>query len=319
MMHTIHRSVTSVLGALAVSGFLAGPMAQAAPPPSAAQQLLPQGTTLGSACVFTDHSRHYALITTVSNAGPNPWIIVGEETRPGQWTPVFAHQTRAAYRESDTLIGPVSGTQRAVTVEFIVDAATGLMSNIDTLIVSPTRVFQAEVLPDVVAAQKLQQTAHGFEVNALNLQVREGFDHGRWLTTFTPTRRLLSTAASHPIWFVMGSGDHHGDQAVPAIHVLGPSTIDLRVGQSVSFVPANGTALDALWGDAEHLGHDGGIGIYAATGRQKVVLDQVSEVFANREVFSSPGLYQFAIVPPQYRPLSPNGQVGLVTVAVSES
>lgn len=318
-MHMIPRAIRSVLGALTVSVFLAGPMAQAAAVPSAAQQLLPQGTTLGSARPFTNDSHHYEVLTTVGNAGANPWIIVGEETRPGQWAPVFAHQTRAAYRESDTLIGPVSGTQRAVTVEFIVDAATALMSNIDTVIVSPRGVHLAEVLPDVVAAQKLQETAQGWEVNALNLQVREGFDHGRWATTFTPTRRLLSAGTSHPIWFVMGSVDHHGGPPVPEINVLGPSTIDLRVGQSVSFVPANAAALNSLWGDAEHLGHDGGIGIYAAEGDHKVVLDQVSEIFTNHEVFASPGLYQFAIVPPQYRPLSPNAQVGLVTVAVSPS
>lgn len=70
-------------------------------------------------------------------------------------------------------------------------------------------------------------------------------------------------------------------------------------------------ALDSLWADAEHLNHAGGIGIYAAEGHPKVVLDQVSEFYTNREVFSSPGIYQFATAPWHYRPLSPNKHVGL--------
>jgi len=317
-MRSIYRSISWLVGGLTASVFLAMPMSQAATVPTAVQQLLPQGTTLGSAQAFTNDSHHYELITTVGNAGANPWIVVGEETSTNQWTPVFASQTRFAYRESATLIGPTSQNTRAITVEFIVDAATALMSNIDTLLVSPSGIRMVEVLPDVVGAQKLQPTVNGFEVNALNLQVREGFEHGRWSTSFTPTQKLLSTAVSHPVWFVMGSVSQNATTSESAINVLGPSTIQLKVGQSLAFVPANANALDSLWGDAEHLGYSGGIGIYAAEGHQSIVLDQVSEVFNNHETFSSPGVYHFAIVPPNYRSLAPNQQVGLLTVDVSK-
>lgn len=51
-------------------------------------------------------------------------------------------------------------------------------------------------------------------------------------------------------------------------------------------------ALDSLWSDAEHLSHAEGIGIYAAKGHRKVVLDQVSEVYTRLKTPKSEELPQ---------------------------
>lgn len=280
--------------------------------------LLPAGTTLGTITPFSDNHRPYALLTTLGiYTNPRPWMVIGRQTAKGQWIPIYAHQTRQAFRAVSTVIGPRDGTQQAITVTFMVDAATALKSTIETMVVSPAGVKLAAVEPDVVAAEAVTETPTSITINGLNFQAKEGFIHGRWRTTLTPLSQLLSHS-TYLIRFALGSDTAKTGKSVPSVFIIGPTTIHLTVGQTLSFLPINRAALEHLTGAAGDLGQMTGIDIYGGTSAQQLTLDGVAEVLGNVEKFSQPGSYAFGIAPPGYVSMTPNTQVGVITVNVTK-
>lgn len=320
----MHASI-NLLSAVALAGTLtagsplppAGPSAATTNTSRLIQQLLPAGTHLGSVDRFTFQGRPYAVLTTMGiDRQPRPWIIVGRRNTSGQWTALYAHQTRPAFRATATLVGPTQGSQMAVTVTFLIDAATALQSNIDTLIVSPDQIRLATVLPNLVAAYPVTRTTHGIAVHALNFQAQEGFSHGVWQTQFTPLRQLLS-ASTHPVPFVLGMVSSTKGQPIPRIFILGPTTLHLTVGQTLSILPINAQAHQSLIG--AHHNRDGmqGIAVYGGSSPTSLTLDGAAQILSTIEHFSQPGRYAIAIAPPGYRSLKPNAQVGIIRINVT--
>lgn len=304
----------------------AGTGTQDAHPPRAAagfrvaalSALVPNGTALDQERLFTRGGTRYALMTTQASAGhPFPWLIVARQEKNGAWEPLLLHQAAEAWRTLSIVVGPQNGTVTAVAVQFVVDAATGVLSNIDTVLVSPSQASVANALPDVIAAQPIRSGQHDIEINALNLQVIEGFKDGRWTVTSTPLTRLLESA-DIPVGFVLGTVLVHG-RAADQVSLLGSPVIHARAGDTLSFVPLNHLAQASLSGAIANLGRPSGISVYTnGGGVQSVALDAASQVLKNEYRLSSPGTVLFDIVPPRFPGTTANSQVAQVKVIVDK-
>lgn len=306
----------SVLCTTALLAPLGHAFAQTSKVPSYVSALLPQGTPMGSSMTFSFHKHQFALVTTgTTPQNTHPWIVVGEREN-AKWTPIFATDTLPAYAASQFVVGPSSPSQQAVAVSFIIDAATGIETNVYTLLVTDHHAKTVSILPTVINGDIIKGTTKkSIVINALNLQVKEYFHHNQFVATFTPLTTLLDDSATNHVPFVL---DASTTVTGGTVRLLGPSTITLKVGQSISFVPLNKAGQNQMLGAKPSLGSNQGISVYTNGGaKSPVSFYQAAQVMTNSYHFSSPGTYEFAIVPKGYTAMNPNHQVALLHVHVT--
>lgn len=308
-------------GALALSVSWAGPVTVAAAATGAGSlarpgvgQLIPQGAPIALSRSWTNNGAKYAVLATGwSPTQPTPWMIVAKKTATG-WEPLYVAQTQNAFAVQKIVLSPASSSGTAVSLSFIVDAATGLVSNVYTLWVTPHSARLVAHLPDVVALTDLSATADGIEVNGLNLQATVVVADGRATVRFTPLRTLLE-GATHPVEFVMGWTNENG-KTVKKISLLGSGVIHARAGDTLSFVPMNSQAVLHMLGSQYEQDGFTGISVYAAAPGTAPGLYQAAQELSNTVRLTKPGTYTFTIVPPDYRPLVPNEQAAVLHVVV---
>lgn len=243
-------------------------------------------------------------------------MIVAERTKERTWNPLLIAQTQRAFAVQQILVGPRTIAGTAVSVSFIVDAATGLMSHVYTLLVTPSGARIVSDLPGVVAMTALKQIGETIRIDGLNLQVTESLQGGRWVVRDTPLRHLLSRT-SHPVGFVMG-WTLVGGKEVKKTSLVGPSVIHAKVGSTLSFVPLNSQAAEHMLGGSPASGSFSGISVFAAAPGQPLRFYQAAQIFGNTVSLTSPGRYMYAIVPQNDRTMTPNRETAVLTVQVSK-
>jgi len=322
-MNRIHRFgivVTSFALAMTVAGVRA-PLSHAQTYSSSFEQtslasLSPQGTSIVKWQTWQTAGQEYAIAATKwSENQPTPWLIVAKKMTSGKWDPLFIAQTQDAFAWQQFVVGPRFGTDTVVSASFIMDAATGLMSNIYTLWITPSSARIVAHLPGVVAMKSLRTVGHSVEVAGLNLAVTERMWEGKWQTGFLPLRPLLSQA-THAVGFVMGWSNRSGKE-VKQISVVGSSVIQAKVGDTLSFVPLNSQANNHMLGSRNELGTFSGISVYAALPHTPLKFYQAAQIFSNSVTLSEPGTWTYGIVPPGYNGMTANSQVAEVTVNVT--
>ncbi|MHB1627172.1 MAG: hypothetical protein ACYCVB_02170, partial [Bacilli bacterium] len=203
----------------------------------------------------------------------------------------------------------------AVDLSFVVDAATGLISHVYSVLVGPGSARIAGQIPGVVGMFPIRPNGRAFRIDGLNLQAVQRQVHGRWTTDYTPLRQLLDNT-SHPVGFVMGWSLVDG-KTVKKISLIGSSVIHAKVGQSLSFVPLNSQATSHMLGSVYEQGSFTGISVFAAAPHQSLMFDQAAQLFQNTVHLRAPGMFVYAITPPGYTQMTPNDQVAIVKVDVA--
>lgn len=282
---------------------------------SAVAALLPQGEKAGLTKTFVVGDHTYAVVTSKTTPEEDrPWLVIGEKTSAG-WHPLYATLTLPAWQASVIAVGPQNGNEGTVTVSFIVDAATGLISNVYNLVLQRSSVRLVAVWPDLVNMATIPSNQQTLKVDAFNFEAVGSFRHGKWNLRYTPLQRLLDHA-THPVYFVMGT-QSQGKGSVATVKVIGPNTLHLKVGDSLSFVPLNQLAVKHLLGAMGNLGTFNGISVYTnGGGKEPLRFYQAAQVMTNTYDFSTTGVYQFGIVPPGYQGMTANSKAATLTVDV---
>ena len=280
------------------------------------QDFAPQGTAIAQSRTWTAGGRTYAAAATKwSPTQPTPWLIVAKRTGAGLWDPLLAAQTQRAFSIRQFLIGPRTAGGTAVSASFVVDAATGLMSNVYTVWVTPHSARIVADVPGVVGLTSLRAQGRTVRIDGLNLQAAEFWNGADWSTQYAPLRTILS-GAGLAVDFVMG-WTQAGGREIKKISIAGPAVLRAKVGDSLAFVPLNSQAADHMLGSRGELGSFAGISVYAAPPHTPLKLYQAAQEFANPVRLTQPGVWTFGIVPPGYRSLAPNAQVATVAVDVT--
>ncbi|MHB1629150.1 MAG: hypothetical protein ACYCVB_12390 [Bacilli bacterium] len=283
----------------------------------ALSDLAPQGASVIKTQTWSQDGHEFAIaVTKWSPTQPTPWMIVAERTKERTWNPLLTAQTQRAFAVQQILVGPRTIAGTAVSVSFIVDAATGLMSHVYTLLVTPSGARIVSDLPGVVAMTALKQIGEMIRIDGLNLQVTESLQGGRWVVRDTPLCHLLSRT-SHPVGFVMGWTLVNGKE-VKKTSLVEPNVIHVKVGSTLSFVPLNSQAADHMLGGSPESGSFSGISVFAAAPGQPLRFYQAAQIFGNTVSLTSPGRYMYAIVPQNDRTMSPNRETAVLTVQVSK-
>ncbi len=282
---------------------------------SAIGGLLPQGEQAGLEKTFALAGRTYAVVTSkVSPQEDRPWLVVGVKTGSG-WQPLYAAQTMQAWQASAIVNGPVSGSRGEVTVSFIVDAATGLISNVYNLVLSGDRVTLTSVWPGLINLANVQPSPQTLKIDALNFEAMGSFQNGHWRVQYTPLHSLLATA-THPVYFVMGA-EEQGKNQMAVMRIVGQDHLSVQVGDTVSFVPLNALAKRHMLGALGNLGTFAGISVYSnGGGNAPLRFFQAAQIMTNTYRFTAPGVYKIAVVPPGYRGMTANDQVATLSVNV---
>ena len=304
-----------LLFAIPQTGFARGIHHRLARP--ALADLTPQGATISKEQTWTAHGQSFVIaLTKWTPTQPTPWIIVAERTTAGTWNPLLIAQTQNAFAAQEILVGPQTTAGTAVSASFVVDAATGLMSHVYTLLVNSHQARIVSDIPRVVGMTKLQQVGETVQIDGLNLQATESARGGRWVVTDTPLRNLLSNT-DHPVGFVMGWTLMGGKQ-VKKISLVGPSVIHARVGSTLSFVPLNSQAADHMLGATSSQGSFSGISVFTAAPGQPLRFYQAAQIIHNTISLTRPGRYTYGIVPPNDLTMSPNRCTAVLTVLVGK-
>lgn len=279
--------------------------------------LAPHGTTVVKSQTWTENGQEWAIaVTKWSLTQPTPWMIIAKRTAARSWDPVFIAQAQQAFAVQKIVVGPRIHNGTIVSVSFIVDAATGLISHIYTLQVDANGVHIVSNLPGVVAMTALKPQGDTLLIEGLNLQLTESLKGSKWVMRETPLRTLLSKT-THPIGFVMG-WTLIGGKEVKRISLVGPDVIHAKVGSQMSFVPLNSQASNHMLGGSPKVNGFSGISVFAASPGQSLQFYQAAELFGNTVTFTTPGTFTYGIVPPDFRPMTPNDQTAIVTVQVSK-
>lgn len=280
-------------------------------------ELAPQGASINKEQTWTAHGRLFAIaLTKWSPTQPTPWIIVAEHTAAGTWNPLLIAQTQDAFAAQRILVGPQTPAGTAVSASFIVDAATGLVSHVYTLLIDAQQARIVSDLPQVVAMTTLKQVGETVQIDGLNLQATGRLRGRRWVVTHTPLRRLLSSS-DHPVGFVMG-WMLMGGRRVKKISLVGSTVIHAKVGSTLSFVPLNSQAADHMLGSTPQALPASGISAFVAAPGRPLQFYQAAQILDNTVVLKHPGRYTYGIVPPNDPALSPNGRTAVLTVLASK-
>ncbi|MHB1630419.1 MAG: hypothetical protein ACYCVB_18960, partial [Bacilli bacterium] len=159
MSHKFSARAAGVSLAISLS-LLAAPVAALAQTGSAARLTqpffalpVPHGTTVSPnhVLVWRTGGREYAVgATNWSRTQPTPWIVVAERTAQGSWNPLLLAQTQHAFGCAQIVAAPQPGARTAVDLSFVVDAATGLISHVYSVLVGPGSARIAGQIPGVV-------------------------------------------------------------------------------------------------------------------------------------------------------------------------
>lgn len=282
------------------------------------QELIPAGTKLATHKAWNMQGTEYAVATTAwSPSQPTPWMLVAKRVSDG-WTPLYIGQTQHAFAIQQIVIGHPTKIGTTVSLGFIVDAATALMTHVYTLQVTRTSAQVVAQLPTVVGLTSLTVSGSQVRVAGLNLLATE-------LVSSTDTAHItaeplpaLLGRTTHPVPFVMG-WTLHGANDVKRIAELGPAVVHAHVGDTLSFVPMNSQAVRHMLGSISEQGAFSGISVYAAPPGTKLSLYQAAQVLGNVVHLTAPGTYLYAIVPPGYSSLSPDADTAVVQVIVTNA
>lgn len=269
---------------------------------AALEPILPHGTVPSQKLVLHSNGLTFVLVGTDSDPGTfdNGWLALG------LWNPISKSWSLAGIHEGyngiTTLLrqGPSLGQTDTVYASFAM-GATGQSTTNLILGISTNGVKILRKLPVLPPNNATLQNGK-LVITAGNYQESDWWSGGKWTYQITPIKQLLDEADVH-VSYVEQPG--HGD----LMNVIGNNVVNIKVGQTVSFIPANSAAWSSI----------NSTQIYANGGSGPVQFASASMLNGNTTpAFDQAGTYRFAITPPGSEPMSLNSDMAQVTVIVSK-
>jgi|GEM_PF-3846509 len=276
----------------------------------ALEPILPQGTKPYRVKIIRGASHAYAVVVTqpgqmdILDQG---WIAVGAwDQKAKRWSLEWIHRGFGGGIMS-LVLGPTQRSEHSIAAAYI-DGATGAYSTISILGIRPKSV-QVLRLVSNLASGAVNASRSGFTITGADYLETDSWSSTGWSHHTLSTKQILDRSTAH-VFYVEQNYYDNNMSLVHSTKVIGSSVVHIKVGQSVSFIPADYHTWSLL----------GGTEVFYTEGVSGPInLDEVDKLPGNAaNFFSNPGVYRFAIDPPGNYAAQANGTMAQVTVIVSK-